>query len=111
MRIEALRGLRFMEAYFKIENECPRVPFKNLVSDPKDMANKAVVFRGNFDNLATNELCVRMFRYISEENRWAVSDVITYNGDGTSFEAHFDEESIKWNFWKFYQSSGFIVDA
>lgn len=110
MRFYDLKGLSD-EVASKLIAKCPRVEVKEVLDNPQILAEKVLVFRGNYDGFDTNRLCARTFEYISKEGRWKVSDVTVYDMFMSSFAYHFSKIELESQFKAFCNAKGFVMDA
>lgn len=110
MRFYDLKGRDDEEAR-KLIAECPKVEVKEVLENPESLLGKILVFRGNYEGFDTNRLCARTFEYISEEDKWKVSDVTVYDMVTSSFCKHFLKQELESKFEAFCKGKGFVMDA
>lgn len=108
MRFYDLKGLSDEEANSLIA-KCPKVELEEVLKNPEILSQKVLLFRGNYEEFATNRLCARTFEYIPKEDRWKVSDFTIYDMFGISFYHHFSKEELKSRFN--CKAKGFVMDA
>ena len=109
MRLEELKNKTDEEQNEMIWS-CPMHETKEILDNPELINGKVLLFRGNYDGLATSRLCARIIEYLPLEDRWKVSDMRLYDMDRTEFWHHFTKSEFKSCFRPFYEAEGFIVE-
>ena len=69
-----------------------------------------MLFRENYDGLATNRLCARIIEYFPSKDRWKVSDMRLFDMDRTEFWHHFTRNYMENQFRQFCEEKGFIIE-
>lgn len=109
--------MRFEELKNKTDKEqnemicsCPMHETKEILNNPKLLEGKVLLFRGNYDGLATNRRCARTIEYLPLEDRWKVSDMRLFDMDRTEFWHHFTRSEMENQFRPFCEAKGFLID-
>ena len=109
LRIEELKN-KTDEEQSEMIRSCQRCETKEILDYPTLLEGKVLLFRGNYDGLATDRLCARIIEHLPAEDRWKVSDVRLFDLDKTEFWHHFTRLELEEQFRPFCEGKGFIVD-
>ena len=110
MRLEELKNKTDEEQNEMIWS-CPMHETKEILDNPELINGKVLLFRGNYDGLATSRLCARIIEYLPLEDRWKVSDMRLFDMDSTSYWHHFTREELENQFGPFCEGEGFLMDV